>query len=230
MNFKGMRYSAEVIILCVTFYLKYGLSLRNLEEIFTIRNLFIDHSTINRWVIKFSELIEKNYRKKKRKFCNKYYIDETYVKVNGNWMYLYRAIDRKNETIDFYFSSNRSKKAAKRFFQRIFKNNGTPEEITLDKNPANIAAIEEINKKLEKNGQNPIKIRQNKYLNNRIEQDHRNIKRKMNQIQTFKSYYSAKFTLAGVEIMHSITKNLKNAGDYCVKNLITEVQGLVAQI
>jgi len=226
--FKGMRYSPEVIILCITFYLKYGLSSRNLEEIFTIRNLFIDHSTVNRWVIKFSAIIEKNFRKQKRKFLKKYYVDETYVKVKGEWMYLYRAIDRNHETIDFYFSSNRSKRAAKRFFERMFKNYGIPEEITLDKNPANLAAIEEINARLIKKGKEPIKIRQIKFLNNRLEQDHRNTKRKMNQIQTFKSYHSAKFTLAGIEILHAIKKNQRLSGDYCVKNLINEVRKLVA--
>ncbi len=226
--FKGMRYSSEVIILCVTFYLKYGLSSSNLEDIFTIRNLNIDHSTINRWVIKFSRFIEKNYRKKNRKFLKKWYLDETYVKVNGDWIYLYRAIDRNHETVDFYFSSKRSKKVAKMFFQKMFKNYGIPDEITLDKNPANLSAIEEINEKLVKKVLNPIKIRQNKYLNNRLEQDHRNTKRKMNQTQTFKSFHSAKFTLAGIEIMHAMTKSLKRTRDYCVKNLINEVTKLVA--
>ena len=143
-------------------------------------------------------------------------------------MYLYRAIDRNNETVDFYFSSNRSKRAAKRFFQRMLKNNGIPEEITLDKNPANLAAIEEVNVSLVKKAQTPIKIRQCKYKNNRVEQDHRNIKRKMNQIQTFKSYYSAKFTLAGVEIISAIKKNQRLSGDYCAQNLIKEVKELVA--
>lgn len=83
-------------------------------------------------------------------------------------MYLYRAIDRNNETVDFYFSSNRSKKAAKMFFHRMLKNYGIPEEITLDKNPANLSAIEEINEKLMNKCLNPIRIRQNKYLNNQL--------------------------------------------------------------
>ena len=110
----------------------------------------------------------------------------------------------------------------------MFKNNGIPEEITLDKNPANLSAIQEINATLIKNGKKPIKIWQNKYLNNRIEEDHRAIKRKTAQIQTFKSFFSAKKTLAGIELMHSLTKSSKRSGDLCLKNLINEVRELIA--
>jgi putative transposase len=143
-------------------------------------------------------------------------------------MYLYRAIDRNHETVDFYFSSHRNKKAAKRFFERMFKKAGIPEEITMDKSGANSAAIKVINKKLEKKGEKTIKIRQIKHLNNRLEQDHRAIKRKTSQIQTFKSFYSAKFTLAGIEVVHAKTKSLKRTGDYCLQNLINEIKSLVA--
>lgn len=106
--------------------------------------------------------------------------------------------------------------------------NGIPEEITMDKSGANFAAIQEINKKLEKNGQATIKIRQNKYKNNRIEQDHRTIKRKTSQIQTFKSFHSEKFTLTGIEIVHAKTKSLKLSRDYCLQNLINELTDLAA--
>jgi putative transposase len=227
-TFKGLHYHKDVVMLCVIFYLKFQLSTRALEEIVTLRNLSIDHATVNRWVIKFSGLIEKNFRKRTQKFTGKYYVDETYVKVKGLWMYLYRAIDRNHETVDFYFSSHRNKKAAKRFFERMFKTGGIPEEITMDKSGANLAAIKTINKKLEKKGKNPIAIRQIKYLNNRLEQDHRAIKRKTSQIQTFKSFHSAKFTLAGIEIVHAKTKSLKLTRDYCLKNLINEITALVS--
>ena len=226
--FKGLHFHKDVVMLCVVFYLKYPLSSRALEDIVTIRNLSIDHATISRWVIKFSGYIEKNFRKRTKKFTGKYYVDETYVKVKGIDMYLYRAIDRNHETVDFYFSSRRDKKAAIRFFEKMFKSAGIPEEVTMDKSGANLSAIKEINKRIEKKGGKPVKIRQIKYLNNRLEQDHRTIKRKTSQIQTFKSYYSAKFTLAGIEIVHAMTKSLKRTGDYCVKNLINEVQTLVA--
>ena len=226
--FKGLHFDKDIVMLCVVLYLKNPLSSRALEDIVTVRNLSIDHATISRWVVKFSAYIEKKYRKRSRKLLKKWYVDETYVKVKGHWMYLYRAIDRNHETVDFYFSSNRSKKAAKRFFERMIKNHGIPEEITMDKSGANLAGIEEINKRLEKKGEKLIKIRQIKYLNNRLEQDHRTIKRKTSQIQTFKSFHSAKFTLAGIEIMHAITKNLKRTGDYCLKNLINNIQELAA--
>lgn len=226
--FKGLHFPKDVVILCVVMYLKYPLSTRALEEILTLRNLSIDHATINRWIIKFSAYIEKNFRKRIQKFTGKYYVDETYVKVKGKDMYLYRAINRNHETVDFYFSSRRDKKAAIRFFERMFKRAGVPEEVTMDKSGANLAAINEINKRIEKKGEKPINIRQIKYLNNRLEQDHRTIKRKMSQIQTFKNYYSAKFTLAGVEIIHAKTKSLKRTGDYCLQNLIDEIKILAA--
>jgi len=120
----------------------------------TFRNLSIDHATINRWVIKFSAYIEKNFRRRTQKFTEKDYVDETYVKVKGKDMYLYRAIDRNHETVDFYFSSRRDKKAAIRFFERMFKRAWTPEEVTMDKSGANLAAINEINKRIEKKGKN----------------------------------------------------------------------------
>jgi putative transposase len=226
--FKGLHFHKDVVLLCVIFYLKFPLSTRALEEIVTLRNLSIDHATINRWVIKFSAYIEKNFRKRTQKFTGKYYVDETYVKVKGKDMYLYRAIDRNHKTVDFYFSSRRDKKAAVRFFERMFKRAGTPEEVTMDKSGANLAGINEIKKRRQKKGQPPIKIRQIKHLNNRLEQDHRTIKRKTAQIQTFKSFYSAKYTLAGVEVAHAKTKSLKRTGDYCLQNLINEIKSLVA--
>lgn len=134
-------------------------------------------------------------------------------------MYLYRAIDRNHETVNFYFSSRRYKKAAVRIFKRV----STPEEVTMDKSGANLAGINEINKRRQKKGEPPIKIRQIKHLNNRLEQDHRAIKRKTAQIQTFKSFYSAKFVLAGVEVVHAKTKSLKRSGNYCLQNLINEM-------
>lgn len=226
--FKGLHFHKDVVLLCVVFYLKFPLSTRALEEIVTLRNLSIDHATINRWVIKFSAYIEKNFRKRTQKFTGKYYVDETYVKVKGKDMYLYRAIDRNHETVDFYFSSRRDKKAAVRFFERMFKRAGTPEEVTMDKSGANLAGINEINKRRQKKGESPIKIRQIKHLNNRLEQDHRTIKRKTVQIQTFKSFYSAKFVLAGIEVVHAKTKSLKRTRDYCLQNLINEIKLLVA--
>ena len=110
----------------------------------------------------------------------------------------------------------------------MFKIAGNPEEITMDKSGANLAAIKVINKKLVKKGEKIIKIRQIKYLNNRLEQDHRAIKRKTSQIQTFKSFYSAKAILGGIKVVHAKIKSLKRSRDYCLQNLINEITTLVA--
>ena len=129
-------------------------------------------------------------------------MDETYVKVKGVWKYLYRAVDKEGKTIDFILTANRDKAAAKRFFDKAMAANGTPEKITMDKSGANKAAIDEINADMEI----AMLVRQIKYLNNIVEQDHRAVKRITKPMLGFKSFQSAKSILAGIELMHMIRK------------------------
>lgn len=127
-------------------------------------------------------------------------MDETYIKVKGVWKYLYRAVDRDGKTIDFLLTAKRDKAAAKRFFDKAMLANGVPEKVTMDKSSANKAAIDEINAHREI----PMVVRQVKYLNNVVEQDHRAVKRITKPTLGFKSFQSAKNILAGIELMHMI--------------------------
>ena len=166
------------------------------------RGVTVDHSTVSRWAIRFLPLLEKTFRKYKHPVGGSWRMDETYIKVKGVWKYLYRAVDRDGKTIDFLLTAKRDKAAAKRFFDKAMQANGVPEKVTMDKSGANKAAIDEINANREK----PMVVRQVKYLNNIVEQDHRAVKRITKPMLGFKSFQSAKNILAGIELMHMIRK------------------------
>ena len=199
---KGMRFPIEVILVCIRWYAAYPLSSRHLEEMMEERGVTVDHSTVSRWAIRFLPLLEKTFRKYKRPVGGSWRMDETYIKVKGVWKYLYRAVDRDGKTIDFLLTAKRDKAAAKRFFDKAMQANGVPEKVTMDKSGANKAAIDEINANREK----PMVVRQVKYLNNIVEQDHRAVKRITKSMLGFKSFQSAKNILAGIELMHMIRK------------------------
>ena len=170
------------------------------------RGVNVDHSTIHEWVVKYTFLFEKDIHKKK-KLCGKsWQMDETYIKVSGEWKYLYRAVDKEGNTLDFLLTAHRDTNAAKRFLKRAIKNNGVPDKITIDGSAANKAGINEINEDLKKEGKSEIKIRTTKYLNNIVEQDHRGIKRIYNPMTGFKKFHCAQITLRGIEVVRMIKK------------------------
>ena len=168
--------------------------------IYSTTPVFVDHSTVSRWAIRILPVLDKIFRKYKRLVGGSWRMDETYVKVNGKWKYLYRAVDKEGKTIDFLLTAKRDKAVAKRFFDKATAANGTPEKITMDKSGANKAAIDGINADMER----AMVVRQIKYLNNRVEQDHRAVKRIIKPMLRFKSFQSAKSILAGIELMHMI--------------------------
>lgn len=131
-------------------------------------------------------------------------MDETYIKVKGQWKYLYRAVDTSGQTIDFLLTAKRDAAAALRFFRKAIRHHSEPEVVTIDKSGANTAALSTLN--ADKSDEEKISIRQNKYLNNLIEQDHRNIKRRIRQMLGFKSFRRAQTILAGIELTHMIRK------------------------
>ena len=199
---KGMRFPIDIILVCIRWYAAYPLSYRHLEEVMQERGVFVDHSSINRWAIRFLPLLEKVFRKHKRPVSGSWRMDETYIKVKGAWKYLYRAVDKEGKTVDFLLTARRDKAAAVRFFEKAMKASGVPEKVTMDKSGANKAAMDEINGR----GETPIIVRQVKYLNNIVEQDHRFVKRITKPMLNFKSFRAARNVLAGIELMHMIRK------------------------
>jgi putative transposase len=209
----GWRHFQKTIILqCVRLYLGYALSYRDIEEMMLERKTEVDHSTIQRWVAYYSPLLENEFRKKyKRKVGSSWRMDETYIKIKGVWHYLYRAVDKEGDTIDFMLSERRDEPAARAFFEKAIGSSGLPEKVTIDKSGSNNAGLNTINLQLiifYSLGFSlmQIEIRQIKYLNNIVEQDHRGIKRITNPMMGFKSFQSAESTLAGIELCRMLKK------------------------
>ena len=183
---------------------RFSLSYRDLEEMMSIRGALVDHAILQRWVIRFVPLIDTLVRKRKKPVGNSWRMDETYVKLNGKWIYLYRAVDSLGNTIEFCLRAHRDAVAAKAFFRKAFKHNALPEKVTIDKSGSNIAALSAANKDLPQDKQ--IEVRQIKYLNNIIEQDRRFIKKRIKPMLGFKSFKSVKITITGIENIRMIQK------------------------
>lgn len=201
-DFKGSHFEKEIILWGVRWYVAYPLSYRQLEEMMQERGVSVGHATLNRWVIKYAPEVEKQFRRHQRPVGRSWRMDETYVKIKGKWAYLYRAVDKEGHTIDFLLTPTRDRDAAEAFLHKAIHTQGLPEKITIDKSGANTAAIEHYNK-IHKPA---IIIRHSKYLNNIVEQDHRAVKRKVRPMLGFKSFWGARCTIAGIEVMHAIRK------------------------
>jgi len=226
LSFKGMRFPIDVILVCIRWYVAYPLSYRHLEEMMEERGVSVDHSSINRWAIRFLPLIEKMARKHKRPVGGSWRMDETYIKVKGVWKYLYRAVDKQGKTVDFLLTAKRDMAAAKRFFDKAMGANRDPDKVAMDKSGANKAAIDAINA-----GRGvPILVRQVKYLNNIVEQDHRAIKRMTRPMLNFKSFRSAGSVLAGIELMHMIRKGQFTVDDAATMSFADQFYALAGQV
>ena len=199
---KRLHYPLEVMLTCVRWYVAYPLSLRHIEEMMQERGVFVDHVTVHRWALKVLPVLAAVFRGRKRPVGRSWRMDETYIKVAGQWKYLYRAVDREGDTVDFLLTAKRDVAAARRFLERAISLHDVPEKITIDKSGANTAAIESI----KANACVDILMRQCKYLNNMVEQDHRAVKRITRPMMGFKSFYSARIIIAGIETMHMIRK------------------------
>jgi putative transposase len=163
-EFKGSHFERAVVMWGVRWYVAYPISYRQLEEIMEERGVEVDHSRLNRWVVRYVPLLDQRARTRKRQVGSSWRLDETYVKVKGSWKYLYRAVDKAGTTVDFLLTAHRDRKAALRFLRKATGYHGVPEKITIDKSGANKAAIESYNAEQETD----IEIRQVK-----ISQQHR---------------------------------------------------------
>ena len=156
-----LHYPLEVMLVCLRWYAAYPLSFRNIEEMMAERGVFVDHSTLHRWSIKMLPVLAATFRRRKRPVGRSWRMDETYVKINGQWKYLYRAVDRAGHPVDFLLRAKRDHAAARAFCERAMDLHGVPEKVTIDKSGANTAAI----KSLQADSGLPIEMRQSKYLN-----------------------------------------------------------------
>jgi transposase, IS6 family len=221
-DFKGRHFEGEVVLWAVRWYCRYGVSYRDLEQMMGERGVSVDHSTIYRWVQKYAPEIEKRLRWQWRApRSTSWRVDETYVKVRGKWAYLYRAIDKHGNTIDFYLSSTRNTAAAKRFLGKALnglKDWEKPTVINTDKAPTYAAAISE----LKQEGKCPegTRHRQVKYLNNVIEADHGKLKQLIRPVRGFKTLKTAYATIKGFEVMRALRK-----GQASAFNLTRDIRG-----
>ncbi|MFC3461507.1 IS6 family transposase [Massilia haematophila] len=216
--FKGRHFEQEIIILCVRWYLRYKLSYRDLIEMMAERGLPIAHTTILRWVQWYAPEFDKRWSRFATSAGTSWRVDETYVRIRGQWAYLYRAVDSAGNTVDFRLSPRRNVASAKAFFRKAIRSQGrSPETITLDGYAASHRAVRE----LQEQGRLPdlTKLRSSKYLNNLIEQDHRNVKSRLGPMLGLKSFTSATTTIQGIELMHRIRK-----GQFDLRGLGTQGQ------
>ena len=211
--FKWRHFEAEIVLLCVRWYLRYSVSYRDLEEMMRERGLQVDHTTIYRWVQHYAPELEMRCRPHLKATNDSWRVDETSIKIKGTWTYLYRVVDSDGNTLEFLLSPTRDAEAAQRFFLKALHSTAAadpnptpsaPRAINVDKNAAYPKAIAD----LKVNGTLPesVELRQVKYLNNMVEQDHRFIKRRVKPGLGFFSYETAWNTLQGYEVMNMVRK------------------------
>lgn len=232
LNFKQRHFKKEMILMLVRWYVGYSLSYRDVEELALERGLKVDHSTIHRWVVYYAPKLEEVFRQRqKRPVGISWRMDETYIKVKGQWVYLYRAVDKEGHTVDFMLSEKRDPLAARAFFEKAIGSSGLPDTVTMDKSGANKAGIDSINLQLALLFMlggvfMQITIRQIKYLNNIVEQDHRFVKKITKPMKGFKAFESAQATLSGIELHHMLRKGQhKNSAN---QTIFEQFYGLAA--
>jgi transposase-like protein len=197
---KRLHYPLEVMLVCARWYAAYPLSFRHLEEMMQERGVFFDHCTVYRWALKILPVMTLIFRRRKRLVGASWRMDETYIKVAAQWKYLYRAVDKSGDTVDFSLTAKRDLAAARSYLERAINLHGLPDKINIDKSGAKTAAIRGVND----DACVDIERRQSKYLNNNIEQDHLAVNRITNPMMWFKSFWSAQKLIAGIETMHMV--------------------------
>jgi transposase-like protein len=204
--FKWRQFEPEVILLAVGWYLRFSLSYRDVEELLGERGLHADHVTVWRWVQRYAPELERRLRSRLRPTNDSWRVDETYIRVKGKWVYLYRAVDSTGASIDFLLSAKRDAAAAERFLAKALggANNPAPRVINTDEHAGYPPAVVWLKAKgtLEEN----CRHRPAQYLNNVLEQDHRAIKRRVRASQHFRPFWGAWRTIAGYEAIHMIRK------------------------
>src|SRR5262245_42660136 len=204
--FKWRHVQADIILRAVRWYLRYAWSYRDGEELLRERGVWVNHTTVFRWVQHYALALDKRCRPHLKNTNDSYRVDETYIKIKQQWHYLYRAVDSQGQTLDFMLSTTRDADAAECFFRKVLRDSHTltPRVITVDKNAAYPPAFDA----LQQEGTRPetCQLRQCKYLNNTIEQDHRFVKRRVNPGLGVGAFHTAQRTIQGYEAMHMLRK------------------------
>jgi transposase, IS6 family len=195
--FTGFRFPPDVIVLAVRWYLRYGLSYRDIEELLAERSVDVDHVTVHRWVQRFTPLLADAATPCRRSAGNRWFVDETYVKVGGVWRYVYRAVDGHGQVLDVYLSARRDITAARRFFQSMTIKHGHPDEVVTDRAPALAHVIDE----LLPNASHDTE----RYANNRVECDHGRLKARLRPMRGLKADRTARVLIRG----HAFVQNLR---------------------
>jgi len=196
--FVGFRFPPEIIVLAVRWYLRYGLSYREVEELLGERGIEVDHVTIHRWVQRFTPLLADSAGSCRHAVTDRWFVDETYVKVAGRWRYVYRAADQYGQIIDVLVSARRDFRAARRFFARALRAHGEPVEVVTDRAPALRAAIE---------GLMPAAFHNTaQYANNRVECDHGRLKARLRPMRGLKRDHTAQVIMRGHALMQNIRR------------------------
>jgi transposase-like protein len=218
--FKGRHFDREVIVLCVRWYLRFKLSYRDLVEMMAKRGLSLVHTTTMRRVHDYAPEFERRWNRFARPAGSSWRVDETYIKISGKWVYLYRAVDSAGRTVEFRLSGKRDVGAAKAFFCKAIKSQtSTPQTITSDGYAASHRAVRE----MKTEGQLPAdtKVRSSKYLNNLIEQDHRGLKLRIGPMLGFKWFMTAAIVIGGIELVRRIREGQFDLGELRLKDRST---------
>ncbi len=211
--FKGRHFNHEIITLCVRWYVTYKLSYRDLVEMMAERQVEVAHTTILRWMQRYVPEFVNRWQPYARSVGTSWRIDETYTKVRGKWVYLYRGVDREGRTIDFFLSERRDIAVAKQFLLQAIEKRGVPQKIALDGDAASHEAIAELQK--EQVLPAKLDVCTTRYLNNLIEQDHRRVKKRVRPMLGFQHCDHAAITLAGIELIHQIKKKQFDISTLC---------------
>lgn len=204
--FRKRQFEPAIIVTCVRWYCRFSLSLRDLEELMAERGLAVDHTTIWRWIQRYGPEVHRRLRGQVKPKSSTWHVDETYVRIAGQWRYLFRAVDSRGQTVDFYLSETRDREAAKCFLKKALANpdNRPPQVFARDGLRSYPAAIRE----LQGAGRLPrhCRHRTRRYANNRIESDHRSIKRRLRAMQGPRTIPTAWALIRGIEAAHMIRK------------------------
>ncbi|MDR4173606.1 IS6 family transposase [Bacillus nitratireducens] len=223
--FKGKQFKKDIILVAVGYYCRFSLSYRDVSEILQERGISVHPTTIMRWVHEYGSLIYQVWKEKNTTPQHAWHLDETYIKVKGEWCYLYRAIDSDGHTLEFQLRKTRDHQAAYMFMKRLVKAFGEPTVLTTDKAPALLCAF----KKLKKNGfYARTKHCTIKHLNNLIEQDHRHVKRRFVKSSGFQNLRHASRTIKGIETIHALYKQRRSLQRDSAFSTYNELQQLLA--